>query len=87
MKAEKEEVYKRVYTALDISNIDDIFVNKDQQQQPQAPAPLDPLAVEMADIEQRKLEVKSRERIAHLNIEGDGYRTQINLKWIKPNLN
>jgi ribosomal protein L15 len=43
--------------------------------------PVDPaLQVQMADIEQRRLEVESRERIAHLNIEADGYKTQMNIE-------
>lgn len=76
------EIYKRVYKALGITDIEQILKSEEQlaQQQQSAPQPIDPAAVEMADIEQRRLEVESKERIAHLNIEGDGYKTQMNIE-------
>jgi hypothetical protein len=76
------EIYKRVYKALGITDIEQVLKSEEQlaQQQQSAPQPIDPAAVEMADIEQRRLEVESKERIAHLNIEGDGYKTQMNIE-------
>lgn len=74
------EVYLKVYQALGINDIDKILLPEapPEQQQEQ---PIDPaLQVQIADIEQRKLEVESRERIAHLNIEADGYKTQMNIE-------
>jgi hypothetical protein len=75
------EVYTRVYKALGISNIEGVLKSTEQlNQQSQNPQPMDPAQVEMADIQQRTLEVESRERIAHLNIEADGYKTQMNIE-------
>jgi hypothetical protein len=74
------EVYLKVYHALGISDIDRILLPESQEQE-QEQQPIDPaLQVQIADIEQRKLEVESRERIAHLNIEADGYKTQMNIE-------
>ena len=72
------EIYTRVYQALGISGIDQILLPQEEQMSPEQ-APVDP-QVQMADIEQRRLEVESRERIAHLNIEADGYKTQMNIE-------
>ena len=73
------EIYTRVYQALGISGIDQILLPEKLEQNEEMP--LDPqLQVQMADIEQRRLEVESRERIAHLNIEADGYKTQMNIE-------
>ena len=74
------EIYTRVYQALGISGIDQILLPQEEQMSPEQ-APVDPqVQVQMADIEQRRLEVESRERIAHLNIEADGYKTQMNIE-------
>lgn len=73
------EIYTRVYEALGISGIDQILLPENLEQNEEMP--LDPaVQVQMADIEQRRLEVESRERIAHLNIEADGYKTQMNIE-------
>ena len=72
------EIYTRVYQALGIFGIDQILLPQEEQMSPEQ-APVDP-QVQMADIEQRRLEVESRERIAHLNIEADGYKTQMNIE-------
>ena len=74
------EVYLKVYQALGINDIDKIL-NSAKEDEAQDQPPVDPaLQVQMADIEQRRLEVESRERIAHLNIEADGYKTQMNIE-------
>jgi hypothetical protein len=74
------EVYLKVYQALGITDIDKIL-NSAKEDEAQDQPPVDPaLQVQMADIEQRRLEVESRERIAHLNIEADGYKTQMNIE-------
>lgn len=74
------EVYLKVYQALGINDIDKIL-NSAKEDDAQDQPPVDPaLQVQMADIEQRRLEVESRERIAHLNIEADGYKTQMNIE-------
>lgn len=81
------EVYKNIYEALGIKNIDKILKSKEQMsEQAGDPGPIDPAQVEMMDIEQRRLEVESRERIAHLNIEADGYKTQMNIEIDKAKL-
>ena len=73
------EIYTRVYQALGISGIDQILLPENLEQNEEMP--VDPgVKVQMADIEQRRLEVESRERIAHLNIEADGYKTQMNIE-------
>lgn len=73
------EIYTRVYQALGISGIDQILLPEKSMQNEEIP--VDPeVQVQMADIEQRRLEVESRERIAHLNIEADGYKTQMNIE-------
>ncbi len=73
------EIYTRVYQALGISGIDQILLPENLEQNEEMP--VDPgVQVQMADIEQRRLEVESRERIAHLNIEADGYKTQMNIE-------
>jgi hypothetical protein len=80
------EVYLKVYQALGINDIDKILLPEalPQEQQEQ---PIDPvLQVQIADIEQRKLEVESKERLAHLNIEADGYKTQMNIEFDKAKL-
>ena len=80
------EVYLKVYQALGINDIDKILLPKapPEQQQEQ---PIDPaLQVQIADIEQRRLEVESKERLAHLNIEADGYKTQMNIEFDKAKL-
>ena len=60
------------------------FILSPEQQQEQ---PIDPaLQVQIADIEQRKLEVESKERLAHLNIEADGYKTQMSIELDKEKL-
>lgn len=80
------EVYLKVYQALGINDIDKILLPQipPEQQQEQ---PIDPaLQVQIADIEQRRLEVESKERLAHLNIEADGYKTQMNIEFDKAKL-
>jgi hypothetical protein len=80
------EVYLKVYQALGINDIDKILLPEalPEQQQEQ---PIDPaLQVQIADIEQRRLEVESKERLAHLNIEADGYKTQMNIELDKAKL-
>lgn len=80
------EVYLKVYQALGINDIDKILLPEaaPEQQQEQ---PIDPaLQVQIADIEQRKLEVESKERLAHLNIEADGYKTQMSIELDKEKL-
>ncbi|MGL5713657.1 MAG: hypothetical protein ACRCX2_11610 [Paraclostridium sp.] len=80
------EVYLKVYQALGINDIDKILLPEvapqEQQEQPIDPA----LQVQIADIEQRRLEVESKERLAHLNIEADGYKTQMNIEFDKAKL-
>jgi hypothetical protein len=80
------EVYLKVYQALGIKDIDKILLPEmppqEQQEQPIDPA----LAVQMADTRQRELEVESKERLAHLNIEADGYKTQMNIELDKAKL-
>jgi hypothetical protein len=80
------EVYLKVYQALGINDIDKILLPQippvQQQEQPIDPA----LQVQIADIEQRRLEVESKERLAHLNIEADGYKTQMNIEFDKAKL-
>jgi hypothetical protein len=80
------EVYLKVYQALGIKDIDKILLPEaapqEQQEQPIDPA----LAVQIADTQQRKLEVESKERLAHLNIEADGYKTQMNIELDKQKL-
>ena len=80
------EVYLKVYQALGIKDIDKILLPEaaPEQQQEQ---PIDPaLQVQIADIEQRRLEVESKERLAHLNIEADGYKTQMSIELDKEKL-
>lgn len=80
------EVYLKVYQALGINDIDKILLPEvapqEQQEQPIDPA----LQVQIADIEQRRLEVESKERLAHLNIEADGYKTQMSIELDKAKL-
>ena len=80
------EVYLKVYQALGVGDIDKILLPEaapqEQQEQPIDPA----LQVQIADIEQRKLEVESKERLAHLNIEADGYKTQMSIELDKEKL-
>ena len=79
------EVYLKVYRALGINDIDKILLPEappEQQEQPIDPA----LQVQIADIEQRRLEVESKERLAHLNIEADGYKTQMSIELDKEKL-
>lgn len=74
-----KEIYKRVYKALGVSDLDQILMPDNVETTEELP--IDPqLQIQMADIEQRKLEVESKERIAHLNIEADGYKTQMNIE-------
>lgn len=73
------EIYTRVYQALGISGIDQILLPENLEQNEEMPVDSG-VQVQMADIEQRRLEVESRERIAHLNIEADGYKTQMNIE-------
>jgi hypothetical protein len=81
------EVYLKVYQALGINDIDRILLPEVPQQQEQQEQPIDPaLQVQIADIEQRKLEVESKERLAHLNIEADGYKTQMSIELDKEKL-
>lgn len=80
------EVYLKVYQALGINDIDKILLPEvaPQEQQEQ---PIDlALQVQIADIEQRRLEVESKERLAHLNIEADGYKTQMSIELDKEKL-
>jgi len=78
------EVYLKVYQGLGIKDIDKILLPEVLPEQQQEQAPIDPaLQVQIADIEQRKLEVESKERLAHLNIEADGYKTQMNVEFEK----
>jgi hypothetical protein len=80
------EVYLKVYQALGINDIDKILLPQIQPEQQQE-QPIDPaLQVQIADIEQRKLEVESKERLAHLNIEADGYKTQMSIELDKEKL-
>jgi len=82
------EVYLKVYQGLGIKDIDKILLPEvppeqtGEQQQPIDPA----LQVQIADIEQRRLEVESKERLAHLNIEADGYKTQMSIELDKEKL-
>jgi hypothetical protein len=81
------EVYLKVYQALGINDIDKILLPEAAPQEQQQEQPIDPaLQVQIADIEQRKLEVESKERLAHLNIEADGYKTQMNIELDKAKL-
>ena len=77
------EVYFKVYQAMGIKDIDKILLPETLPQE-QAEQHIDPtLQVQIADIEQRRLEVESKERLAHLNIEADGYKTQVNIEFDK----
>jgi len=81
------EVYLKVYQALGIKDIDKILLPEPAPQEQQEQQPIDPaLQVQIADIEQRKLEVESKERLAHLNIEADGYKTQMSIELDKEKL-
>lgn len=82
------EVYLKVYQALGINDIDKILLPETKpEEQQQEQQPIDPaLQVQIADIEQRKLEVESKERLAHLNIEADGYKTQASIELDKEKL-
>jgi len=81
------EVYLKVYQALGINDIDKILLPEVAPQEQQQEQPMDPaLQVQIADIEQRRLEVESKERLAHLNIEADGYKTQMNIEFDKAKL-
>ena len=81
------EVYLKVYQALGIKDIDKILLPEPPPQEQQEQQPIDPaLQVQIADIEQRKLEVESKERLAHLNIEADGYKTQMSIELDKEKL-
>jgi hypothetical protein len=80
------EVYLKVYQALGVGDIDKILLPETPPEQQQE-QPIDPaLQVQIADIEQRKLEVESKERLAHLNIEADGYKTQMSIELDKEKL-
>jgi hypothetical protein len=75
------EVYLKVYQAFGVHDIDKILPPEVPQIPEQQEQPIDPaLQVQIADIEQRKLEVESKERLAHLNIEADGYKTQMSIE-------
>lgn len=77
-------VYERLYAALGVEDIDKILRPETQEQQEQ---PMDPqLQVQMADTDQRRLEVESRERIAMLQMENDGYKTQMGIELDKQKL-
>jgi hypothetical protein len=81
------EVYLKVYQALGVGDIDKILLPEPAPQEQQQEQPIDPaLQVQIADIEQRKLEVESKERLAHLNIEADGYKTQMSIELDKEKL-
>ena len=81
------EVYLKVYQALGVGDIDKILLPEAPPEQQQEQQPIDPaLQVQIADIEQRKLEVESKERLAHLNIEADGYKTQMSIELDKEKL-
>jgi len=81
------EVYLKVYQALGVGDIDKILLPEPAPQEQQEQQPIDPaLQVQIADIEQRKLEVESKERLAHLNIEADGYKTQMSIELDKEKL-
>ena len=81
-------IYKNMYEALGVENIDNILLTQEElaQKQTSAPAPLDPGVIEMADIQQRGREVESRERISQQQLEGDGYKTQMNIEIEKQKL-
>lgn len=73
-------VYNRVYEALGIADISKILLPEQAEDIESETMAIDPaLQVQAADIEQRKLEVESKERLAYLNIESDGYKTQKNI--------
>lgn len=81
------EVYLKVYQALGVGDIDKILLPEPAPQEQQEQQPIDPaLQVQIADIEQRRLEVESKERLAHLNIEADGYKTQMSIELDKAKL-
>lgn len=79
-------VYKNMYEALGIDDTDNILYSPEAMEEKNAAMaanqqqPLDPGVIEMADIQQREAEVQSRERIAHMRLEGDGYKTQMDLE-------
>ena len=78
-------IYKRLYGALGVENIDEILL-KPQESQSEEPH-IDPThAIQMADTEQRRLEVESRERIAMLQMEAEGYKTQMDIELDKQKL-
>lgn len=87
------EVYKEFYTSMGIKNVDKLLLTPEELQQREAAAAeqqqmpqYDPLAVQMADIEQRKMETESKERIARLEMEGKGYVQQSDIELDKQKL-
>ncbi len=77
-------VYARMYEALGVEDIGSILISQEEMQARaeaanNKPEPLDPGRVEMADIEQRAAEVESKERIASMKLEGDGYKQEMEL--------
>ena len=82
------EIYKIIYESFGIDNINEILKSPNQlaEENQNVQQPIDPAQVEMADIQQRTMEVESRERIANLNIEADGYKAQKDIELKKEKL-
>ena len=75
------EIYKRMYQALGIKDIDQILLPEPEENAEVEQPPMDPaIQAQMADTEQRKLEVESRERIAMMQFEADGYKNQMQIE-------
>lgn len=73
-------IFKKLYETLGFIDVDK-FLIKEEPKVEQEQEPLTPeLQVQMADIEQRRLEVESRERIAQMNMEAEGYKIQMNIE-------
>ena len=81
-------VFHNLYESLGVDDVGKFLVSEEEMANKKAqemeasssqPQPIDPAQVEMADIAQRTAEVESRERIEHLKLEGQGYKTQMEL--------
>ncbi len=69
-----EEVYRKVYEALGVQDIDAILNPPPTEE---GPPPIDPNQLLMADIDQRTQETETKERIANLKAEVDIFRAQL----------
>ena len=76
-------VLKNMYEALGVTDIDSILIDPATQPQELPPEEMDqgmtPAQLQMLDIQQRTAEVEAKERIETMKLEGDGYKTQLQL--------